>query len=72
MDSPSQNTPVRWKKMIRMITPARAITIAVLLAGFYLLLIATFEIFQHLPYFRFFLLCIMGFAFLVITFLLKQ
>ncbi len=54
------------------ITPARAVAGAVLLAGFYLLLIAGFELFRHWPYFRFFLLCVMGFAFLVITYLIRQ
>jgi hypothetical protein len=67
-----RTTPVAWVRLIRKITFARIVTTAVLLAGFYLLLIATFEYFQHLPYFQFFLLCVMGFAFLVITYLLKQ
>jgi hypothetical protein len=62
---------VAWIRLLRKITLVRIITIAVLLAGFYLLLIATFEFFQHLPYFRFFLLCVMGFAFLLITYLLR-
>jgi hypothetical protein len=63
---------VVWKRLIRKITFARVAITGILLAGFYLLLIATFEFFQHCPYFQFFLLCVMGFAFLVITYLLKQ
>jgi hypothetical protein len=62
---------VVWIRLIRKITFTRILTTAILLAGFYLLLIATFEFFQHLPYFRFFLLCVMGFAFLLITYLLR-
>ena len=61
-----------WIRLFRKITPARIITLAVLLAGFYLLLIASFGFLQHVPYFRFFLLCLMGFAFLFITYLLRQ
>ena len=64
--------PVAWIRLLRKITPARIVITAILLAGFYLLLIATFAVFQHWPYFRFFLLCLMGFAFLVITFLLTH
>jgi hypothetical protein len=63
---------VTWKRLVRKITLSRIITTAVLLAGFYLLLISTFEYFQYIPYFRFLLLCLMGGAFLVITYLLKQ
>jgi hypothetical protein len=63
---------VAWKHLLRKITPARAGGTLILLAGFYLLLIAGFGYFRYLPYFGFFLLCLMGFAFLVITFLLKQ
>ena len=59
-------------RLLRNITPARIVVTVVLLTAFYLLLIAFFEFFQYLPYFRFFLLCVMGCAFLVITFLLKQ
>jgi hypothetical protein len=59
-------------RLIRALTPARIITTIVLLAGLYLLLIAIFEVLQYLPYFRFLLLCVMGFAFLVITYLLKR
>jgi hypothetical protein len=69
---PRRTTSVTGKRLIRKITLTRIITTAVLLAGFYLLLIATFEYFQHLPYFQFLLLCVMGGAFLVITYLLKQ
>ncbi len=61
-----------WRRLLREVTPARVALAGILLAGFYLLLIAVFEYFQYLPYFRFFLLCIMGSAFLVITFLLKH
>ena len=61
-----------WKRLFRKITPARVVGTFILLAGFYLLLIAGFGYFRYLPYFGFFLLCLMGFAFLVITFLLKQ
>lgn len=61
-----------WKLLIRKITIGRVAMTVFLLAMFYLLLIASFEYFQHLPYFQFFLLCIMGGAFLVITYLLKQ
>lgn len=61
-----------WKRLLRKITPARIIGSTLLLAGFYLLLIAGFEYLRHLPYFGFFLLCLMGFAFLVITYLIRQ
>ncbi|MDD1684674.1 MAG: hypothetical protein LUQ19_02150 [Methanoregula sp.] len=61
-----------WKRLIRKITLARIAITGILLAGFYLLLIAAFEFFQHWLYFRFFLLCIVGIAFLVITYMLKQ
>jgi hypothetical protein len=63
---------VAWKRLKRDITFGRVAITVLLLAGFYLLLIAVFGFFQYVPYFRFFLLCIMGFAFLVITYLLKQ
>jgi uncharacterized membrane protein SirB2 len=63
---------VAWKRLFWKITPARVGGTLLLLAGFYLLLIAGFGYFRYLPYFGFFLLCLMGFAFLVITFLLKQ
>jgi hypothetical protein len=59
-------------QLLRKITLARIITTAVILAGFYLLLIATFEVFRYWQYFRFFLLCVMGFAFLIITYMLRQ
>jgi hypothetical protein len=65
-------TPVAWIQLFRKITPSRVVITLILLAGFYLLLIAGFGYFRYLPYFGFFLLCIMGAAFLVITFLLKQ
>jgi len=63
---------VAWKRLILKITFARVAITGILLAGFYLLLIAAFKFFQHWQYFRFFLLCVMGFAFLIITYLLKQ
>lgn len=64
--------PVRWGKLIRKITFRRLITGILLLAGLYLLLIVGFGYLRYLPYFGFFLLCLMGCAFLVITYLLKQ
>jgi hypothetical protein len=67
-----RTTPVAWIRLLRKITLARVVITMVLLAGFYLLLIATFGIFRHWLYFRFFLLCVMGLAFLVITFLLTH
>jgi hypothetical protein len=63
---------VAWKQLVRKITLPRIAITGILLAGFYLLLIATFTFFQRWPYFRFFLLCIVGFSFLVITYILKQ
>jgi hypothetical protein len=63
---------VAWIRLLRKITPARIVTTVVLLTAFYLMLIAFFEFLEPLPYFQFFLLCVMGFAFLVITFMLKQ
>jgi len=72
MDSPARNTPVWRKRLFLAITPIRIIITILLLTGVYLFLIATFAWFQYLPYFRFFLLCLMGSAFLVITFLLRQ
>jgi len=63
---------VAWNRLFRKITPARVGITLILLAGFYLLLIAGFGYFRYLPYFGFFLLCLMGFAFLVITFLIRQ
>lgn len=67
-----RTTPVVRIRLLREITPARIVITTVMLTGFYLLLIATFRLFQPGPYFQFFLLCVMGFAFLVITFLLKH
>jgi hypothetical protein len=58
--------------MLRKITFFRVITTVILLAGFWLLLIATFGIFKDWQYLRFFLLCVMGFAFLIITYLIRQ
>ena len=63
---------MRWTRLLRSIPPAWIVGAILCLTGLYLFLIATFAYFQYLPYFGFFLLCIMGFAFLVITFLLKQ
>ena len=63
---------MRWTQLLRNITPARIVSTILLLTGLYIFLIATFAYLQYLPYFRFFLLCLMGFAFLVITYLLKQ
>jgi hypothetical protein len=63
---------VGWKGLVRRITFGQIALTGILLAGFYLLLIAGFEYLRYLPYFRFFLLCLMGYAFLVITFFLKQ
>jgi hypothetical protein len=63
---------VLLRRITRKITVARVASTIVLLAVIYLLLIITFDILQYLPYFRFFLLCIAGAAFLVITYLLKQ
>ena len=61
-----------WIRLLRKITPARIVITTVLLTGFYLLLIVTFGFFRNLPYFRFFLLCVMGFAFLLITYLIRH
>jgi hypothetical protein len=58
--------------MLRKITFFRMITTVILLAGFWLLLIVIFGIFRNWQYLRFFLLCVMGFAFLIITYLLRQ
>jgi hypothetical protein len=63
---------VRWKRLTREITFTRVAVTGILLAGFYLLLIAFFDFFQYLPYIRFLLICILGLGFLFITFLLKQ
>ena len=62
---------MQWNRLFRKISPAWIVITTLCLTGLYLFLIATFAYFQYLPYFRFFLLCLMGFAFLVITFLLK-
>jgi hypothetical protein len=58
--------------MLRKITFFRVISAVILLTGFWLLLIATFALFRDWQYLRFFLLCVMGFAFLIITFLIKR
>ena len=63
---------MRWKRLIREITFPRLAITGILLAGFYLILIAFFDFFQYLPYIRFFLICTVGLGFLFITFLLKQ
>jgi hypothetical protein len=57
--------------MLRKVTFFRVITAIILLTGFWLLLIVTFGIFKDWQYLRFFLLCVMGFAFLIITYLLR-
>ena len=61
-----------WIRLLRKITLGRVVLTLILLAGLYLLLIAGFGYFRYLPYFGFFLLCMMGAAFLVITFLLTH
>jgi hypothetical protein len=58
--------------MLRKVTFFRMISTVVLLAGFWLFLVVTFGIFRNWQYLRFFLLCIMGFAFLIITYLIKR
>jgi hypothetical protein len=63
---------VAWIRLLRKVTPARIVITIVLLTGFYLLLITSFGFFRFLPYFRFFLLCVMGGAFLVITYLIRH
>jgi hypothetical protein len=50
----------------------RIVSIIILLAGLYLLLIAIFETFQYWPYFKFFLICVMGLSFLIISYLIKH
>ncbi len=67
-----RTTPVAWTRFARSITRAQLVTSLVLLGAFYLLLLAGFGFLQYLPYFRFFLLCLMGAAFLVITYLLRH
>jgi hypothetical protein len=59
-------------QILRKITFFRVISTVILLAGFWLLLIVTFGIFRDWQYLRFFLLCVMGFAFLIITYLIRQ
>lgn len=63
---------MRWRRLARTITIRQIVTAAILLSGFYVLLIAGFGYLRYLPYFGFFLLCLMGCAFLVITYILKQ
>lgn len=63
---------MRWRRLARTITLRQIVTAAILLSGFYVLLIAGFGYLRYLPYFGFFLLCLMGCAFLVITYILKQ
>jgi hypothetical protein len=58
--------------MLRKVTFFRVISTVILLAGFWLFLVVTFGIFRNWQYLRFFLLCIMGFAFLIITYLIKR
>jgi hypothetical protein len=52
-----RTTPAAGIWLCRKVTPARTIISTVLLTGFCLLLIATFRLFRHGPYFRFFLIC---------------
>lgn len=63
---------MRWRRLARKITLRQIVIAAILLSGFYMLLIAGFGYLRYLPYFGFFLLCLMGCAFLVITYILKQ
>jgi hypothetical protein len=59
-------------RILRKVTFFRMISTVVLLAGFWLFLVVTFGIFRNWQYLRFFLLCVMGFAFLIITYLIKR
>jgi hypothetical protein len=59
-------------RILRAVTFFRVISTVILLAGFWLFLIVTFGIFRNWQYLRFFLLCVMGFAFLIITYLIKR
>lgn len=60
------------KKKRPKITLNTIIFFIIIIAGIYVLLITTFEIFQHMPFFKLFLVCAMGFAFLIITYILKK
>jgi hypothetical protein len=60
------------KKKRPKITFQKIIFGIILIAAIYVLLIATFDIFQHMPYFKLFLICVMGFAFLIISYILKK
>jgi hypothetical protein len=59
-------------RILRKVTFFRVISTVILLAGFWLFLVVTFGIFRNWQYLRFFLLCVMGFAFLIITYLIKR
>lgn len=52
-------------------TPRTIVAIILLLAGFWAVLQFTLPSLMDSLYFRFFLLCFLGFGFLVISFLLK-
>jgi hypothetical protein len=69
---PCGTTPVTGKRLVREITFARVAITGILPAGFSLLQITPSGFFMHRPYFRSFLFRIVGFALLVITYLLKQ
>lgn len=69
---PDQHTSCEIETVYPEITFRQTAATSILLAGFCLLLIAGFGYLRYLPYFGFFLLCLMGCAFLVITYILKQ
>ena len=58
------------KRLVRKITFARVAITGIRAADFSLLLITPSGFFMHRQYFRFFLLCVVWFALLVITYLL--
>jgi hypothetical protein len=53
------------------ITIGKILSILILIAVLYVVLITTFDLFRHWPYFRFFLLCVMGLSFLIISYLIR-
>jgi len=59
-------------KGLQKITLGRFLAGCILVAGLYMILIATFEQFVHWPYFKLLLICVMGFTFLIITYILKH
>ena len=59
-------------RILRKVPFFRVFSTVILLAGFWLFLVVTFGIFRNWQYLRFFLLCVMGFAFLIITYLIKR